>query len=609
MNPLPTPKPSATVSPIKAVLASCRGIFLGVAGISGIINLLMLTGSLFMMQVYDRVLGSHSVPTLWALSIIAIAAYMFQGALELFRSRVLALVGERIDDEVGPKIHEAVIAILPGTNRGPAEAMQPFRDLDTLRGYLGGPGPLALFDMPWVPIYIVALFALHPLLGEVSLGSAGVLICLTIVAELRGKGPSKAATEAVSRRNSIADATQRNGEAVRAMGMAGVLSAKWQEAHTNAMTANRSLTFSVGSVSTASKTFRYVLQSAMLGLGAYLAIKNEMSSGSIIAGTILSSRALAPIDMAIGAWKSLIAARQARTRLTQLFAGHAGRGKVFELPAPKSSLHVDGIVVGVPGQPLPIVKRASFVLKAGEALGVIGSSASGKTTLARALVGVWKPAAGRVMLDGASIDQWDPVRLGPHIGYLPQDIQLFDGSIADNIARFQPDYASADVMAAAMASGFHNAVLSFANGYDTLIGQGGMQLSAGQRQRIGLARALFGKPFLVVLDEPNSNLDSEGEVAVTEAITSVRDRGGIVVVIAHRPSAIRAVDKVLVMQGGEVVAFGPRDEVLAKAVQNPGSVVPYPVPVPQAPVARMPAMPMRAPGTPYRVANSSQGAE
>ena len=589
-------KPGNAASPIKAVLASSRSIFFGVAAISGIINLLMLTGSLFMMQVYDRVLGSHSVPTLWALSIIAIAAYMFQGVLEMMRSRVLSLVGERIDDEVGPKIHQAVVEMPPGTAKGAAEAMQPFRDLDIVRAYLGGPGPLALFDMPWVPIYIVALFALHPLLGEVSIGSAAVLIGLTVIAELRGKEPTRAASEATSRRNGIADATARNAEAVRAMGMHGVLTTKWQEAHTSAMAANRKLTFSVGSISTISKTYRYVLQSAMLGLGAYLAIKGEMSSGSIIAGSILSSRALAPIDMAIGAWKSLIAARQSRARLNQLFAGNAIRTKPFELPAPKTSLRVDGIIVATPGSPVPIVKRASFVLEAGQGLGIIGASASGKTTLARALVGVWKPISGRVMLDGAGIDQWDPMRLGPHIGYLPQDIQLFDGTIAENIARFQPDFTSKAVIAAAAASGFHQSVLTFANGYDTRIGHGGTQLSAGQRQRIGLARALYGNPFLVVLDEPNSNLDSEGEVALGEAIVSIRKRGGIVVIIAHRPSAIQAVDKLMVMQNGEIVAFGPRDEVLAKAVQNSSNVVSHPAAA-------------RAPGSPYRLANANMGAE
>ena len=598
------PAQGAGQSPIAAVLKSSRSIFVGVAAISGLINLLMLTGSLFMMQVYDRVLGSHSVPTLWALSGIAIGAYLFQGLLEMMRARVLALVGERIDDEAGPKIHQAVIEMPPGATCGSAEAMQPFRDLDTVRAYLGGPGPLALFDMPWVPIYVVALFILHPLLGEVSVGSACVLIGLTVLADFRGKGPAKAASEATSKRNSIADATQRNSEAVRAMGMHGVLSTRWQTAHTEAMTANRQLTFAVGGISSISKTFRYVLQSAMLGLGAYLAIKGEMSSGSIIAGTILSSRALAPIDMAIGAWKSLIAARQSRARLTQLFTNFPARAKPFELPAPVKSLKIDNIIVTVPGTPQTIVKRASFALEAGQGLGIIGSSASGKTSLARAIVGVWKPVSGRIILDGAGLEQWDPVRLGPHIGYLPQDIQLFDGTIAENIARFQPDFTSKSVIAAATASGFHQTVLGFASGYDTRIGHGGAQLSAGQRQRVGLARALYGNPFLVVLDEPNSNLDSEGEGAVSEAIASVRKRGGIVIVVAHRPSAIQAVDKLLVMQHGEVVAFGPRDEILAKTVQNANKVVPI------NPAAGQPGIAMGQPsGAPLRLAGVAMGAE
>ena len=484
----------------------------------------------------------------------------------------------------------------PAASRSGAEIMQPFRDLETIRSYLSGPGPLGVFDMPWVPVYIIALFELNPLLGEVSIGSAVVLISLTVFAELRSRSPSAAVADAVSRRNAIAEATQRNSETAWFMGMKGILAERWNAAHTKAIEANRKLSYATGGLSAISKTFRFILQSAMLGLGAYLAIKGEMSSGSIIAGSILSSRALAPIDMAIGAWKSFVAARQSRTRLTQLLASVPEPAKVFELPAPKASLRVESIVVGPPGNATPIVRRVSFELMAGQGLSVIGTSASGKTSLARALVGIWKPLSGRVMLDGASLDQWDPARLGPHVGYLPQDVQLFDGTIAENIARFQPNMASKTIIAAASECGFHKTVLTMPKGYSTKIGQGGIQLSAGQRQRIGLARALFGNPFLVVLDEPNSNLDTEGEAAVSAAIASVRGRGGIVVVIAHRPSAIEEVDQLLVLAGGEALAFGPRDEVLAKTVQNATNIVGRPVP-------------LRAPGTSHRRDLVSAGAE
>jgi len=560
--------------PILGGLRAFKGVLLGIAFVSGVINLLMLTGSIFMMQVYDRVLGSHSIPTLWALSAAAVAAYAFQGALDMVRARVLALTGERVDEELGPKLQAAAAELPLVAARPGAETLQPFRDLDTIRAYMAGPGPLALFDIPWTPIYVIALFLLHPLLGEVSLISALVLISLTALAELRGRRPSKTAAEAIGLRNAIAEATQRNAEAVRAMGMRDALSTRWRAAHMTAMEANRSLLFRTGGVSALSKTFRYVLQSAMLGLGAYLAIRGEISAGSIIAGSILSSRALAPIDMAIGAWRSFIASRLAQDRLNRLLASIPSRPKPFELPPPSRLLRAESLYVGSPGSVAPIVKRANFTLEAGQALGVIGPSASGKTTLARALVGAWRTAAGRVLLDGASLDQWDPQRLGEHIGYLPQDVQLFDGTIAENISRFSARPQTGEIIGAAKEAGFHEAVLGFAQGYDTPIGKAGAQLSAGQRQRIGLARALYRRPFLVVLDEPNSNLDAEGEAAVSEAIMGVKRRGGVAVVIAHRPSAIAAVDFLMVMQAGETAAYGPRDEVLGRTVQNAAKIVP-----------------------------------
>lgn len=567
---------AAIKSPVAQVLRSCRNALLGIGIMSGVINLLMLTGAVFMMQVYDRVLASYSIPTLLALSIIAVAAYAFQGWLDVMRARILLLIGERIDVDLGPKVHAAVLDLPLRAQRPPGETLQPFRDLDTVRVFLSGPGPVAIFDMPWMPIYLLFIGFLHPMLGLVTFLGAVLLLGLAIATEASSRAPAKSAQEAQSTRNALADVGQRSAEAVRAMGMQNALSKRWQAAHTKALVAQRELGFRGGGLSAAAKTFRLVLQSGLLGFGAYLAIRRELSPGGIIAASILGARALAPIDQAIATWKAFIAARQANGRLQALLAPYADRSKPFTLPVPKSNLMLDGLVVAAPGSRVPIVKRANFTLNAGQGLGVIGMSASGKTSLIRAIIGVWQPLVGKVKLDGASIDQWDPEVLGEAIGYLPQDVQLFDGTIADNIARFKPDADPALVMEAAKLAGFHSAVLGFPEGYNTLIGLGGIQLSAGQRQRVGLARALYGRPFLVVLDEPNSNLDAEGETAVSDAVRGVRERGGIAIVVAHRPSAIAAVDTLAVMRNGEVVAFGPRDEVLARTVQNASNIISHP---------------------------------
>lgn len=573
---------AALASPVAQVLRSSRNALVGVGIMSGIINLLMLTGAVFMMQVYDRVLASYSIPTLIALSIVAIAAYAFQGWLDVMRTRILLLIGERIDADLGPKVHTAVLDLPLRAQRPPGETLQPFRDLEAVRGFLSGPGPVALFDMPWMPIYLLFIALLHPALGLVTLLGALMLLGLAVATEMSGRNPTKVAQEAQSARNALADVGQRSAEAVRAMGMQKALSKRWLAAHTKVLLAQRELGFRGGGLSAAAKTFRLVLQSSLLGFGAYLAIRRELSPGGIIAASILGARALAPIDQAIATWKAFIAARQANARLRALLAPYADRTPPFALPVPKSTLTLDGLMVAAPGSRTPIVKRAAFTLNSGQALGIIGMSASGKTSLIRAIIGVWQPLAGKVKLDGASIDQWDPDVLGNAIGYLPQDVQLFDGTIADNISRFKPDADPALVMEAAKLAGFHTSVLAFPDGYDTLIGLGGVQLSAGQRQRVGLARALYGRPFLIVLDEPNSNLDAEGETAVSDAVRGIRERGGIAIVVAHRPSAIAAVDTLAVMRNGEVVAFGPRDEVLARTVQNASNIISHPASRPEA---------------------------
>ena len=563
-------------SPIAAVLASARGVFAGVGLLSGVINLLMLTGSLFMMQLYDRVLGSQSIPTLVALALIAIAAYAFQGGIDIVRSRILALAGERIEEEIAPKVNAAIAELPLRMPRGQTEALQPFRDIESVRGFMAGPGPLALFDMPWLPIYFAVLFLMHPAIGLLAVAGALVLIALTYLTEIKSRAPTKAAFEAQSIRNQTADATQRGAEVVRAMGLLPALETRWNAAHARYLVAQRRATFVTGLLSGMSKTFRMILQSAVLGLGGYLAIKAQLSSGSIIAASIISGRALAPIDQALAAWKSFVAARQAYGRLNKLLALFPDQPELFELPSPKALLTVEGLMVGAPGSRTPIVRRAGFNLAAGQALGIIGPSASGKTSLVRALVGVWSPLAGRILLDGAALDQWSAAVLGPSIGYLPQDSQLFEGTLAENIARFDAKADPEAVIAAARLAGFHNHIVDFPAGYNTRVGQGGAHLSAGQRQRVGLARALYGNPFLVVLDEPNANLDAEGEAAVIEAVRSVRARGGIAIIIAHRPSAIAAVDLLLVMKGGDMIAFGPRDEVMSKTLQNAAKIIQHP---------------------------------
>jgi PrtD family type I secretion system ABC transporter len=539
------PPAKAKRSPIAVVLASCRSAFIGLALISGLINMLMLTGSLFMMQIYDRVIGSQSIPTLVLLSLITVAAYLFQGGLELIRSRVLGLAAERIDEEVGPKVHAAVADLPLRLPRSASEAMQPFRDLELVRSFIGGPGPAAFFDMPWLPIYLIVLFMLHWACGVLTIMGALILIALTWAAEVKGKHPTRETLETQSMRNQTADATQRNAEVVKAMGLLPALTERWQQTHDTYLAAQRRSSFSAGGLAAAARIVRMVLQSAMLGVAAYLAIKGQISSGSIIAASILGGRALAPIDQAIGSWKGFVAARQGYGRLNSMLALYPDNSALFALPPPTRSLTVDNLVVAAPGSRNPIVKRASFGLNAGQALGIIGPSASGKTTLVRAMVGAWQPVGGKVMLDGSSIDQWPSSALGPSIGYLPQDVQLFDGTIAENISRFSKEPPSKAVTGAAEAAGFHEHVVALADGYNTRIGQGGAHLSAGQRQRLGLARALFNEPFLVILDEPNANLDAEGETAVINGYT--------------RPWRYRDSDRAPAKRSGSC-RYDPRDE-------------------------------------------------
>lgn len=539
---------------------------------SGAVNILALTGSFFMLQVYDRVIPSRSMPTLVGLAILAGLLFIFQGVLELIRSRLLVRIGSGLDAKLSGPVYAALMR-LPLRTKLPGDGLQSLRDLDQVRGFLSGAGPTALFDLPWMPLYIAICFLFHFWIGVTALGGAIVLCGLTLLTEFRTKAPTKTASTHAASRNALAEATRRNSEVLQAMGFGTRIAERWSDINRDYLDAHAKASDVAGSLGTVSKIFRMVLQSGMLAVGAYLVVIDEATGGIMIASSIMMSRALAPIELAIAHWKGFISARQSWSRLTQLLALLPEGQTSVALPAPVDRLAVETVSVTPPGDRRLVVQDASFVLEKGQGLGIIGPSASGKSSLARALAGVWQPARGTVRLDGAALDQWEPDELGRHIGYLPQDVQLFDGTIAENIARFEPEAPSEKILKAAKTAGVHDLVVHLAEGYGTRIGEAGSALSAGQRQRIALARALYGDPFLVVLDEPNSNLDAEGEAALTQAIQSVRERGGIAVVVAHRPSALASLDQVLVMSLGRVQAFGGKDEILSKMTkQKPGAL-------------------------------------
>ncbi|GAK70022.1 putative type I secretion system ATPase [Agrobacterium rubi TR3 = NBRC 13261] len=548
---------------------------LGIGIISGVVNLLALTSPIFMLQVYDRVLSSGSVPTLVGLAILAIGLYAIQAILEIIRARILVRIGEAFDNRLSGRVHDAVVR-LPLSSRMPGDGLQPLRDLDNVRGFLSGQGPTALFDLPWMPLYLSLCFLFHFWIGMTALVGAIVLVTLTLLTNALSKKPVQDVTRHNMKRNGLLDGARRNAEVVRAMGMGKRVGLRWAGANSDYLTASRSAGDVSNMLGSISKTLRVMLQSAILGVGAYLVIRQEVTGGVMIASSIMMGRALAPVDLAIANWKPFLMARHSWRRLKELLVTIPDDVSVTALPTPTRDLRVEGIVLVPPGEKKPTVMGLDFSLSAGSALGVIGPSGSGKTTLSRALVNAWALSSGKIRLDGASIDQWDSVALGQHIGYLPQGVELFDGTIAQNIARFEEGADPKAIISAAQSAGAHDLILRLEDGYETGIGEDGSALSAGQRQRIGLARALYGDPFLVVLDEPNANLDAQGEAAVMNAIASVRARGGIAIVVAHRPSAIGAVDLVLVMEAGRQKAFGPRDEVLSKVLKGAEPAAPPP---------------------------------
>jgi PrtD family type I secretion system ABC transporter len=538
-----------------------RGVFVFLFGISGIINILALTGALYMMQIYDRALTSGSVSTLVALSVLAIGLYLFQGFFDIIRSQILIRLGARLDTELAPLAHKVVIE-MPRYGYSTSEAMERGRDVDTLRGFLSGQGPIALFDLPWMPIYLIFVWLLHPMLGMLTIGGAAVLAILTILAEVLTRRHSQSMLKATVARNSVADSNARNSEIMHAMGITGRAVKRFEAANGRHLECQTATSDIGGTLSGLSKVMRMVLQSAILGLGAYLAIRGDMSAGAIIASSIVTARALAPVDQVIAQWKGVVAARRSRNRLDETLAVINDTSDHVELPAPHKSLSIENITTVAPSTGAVLLSEVSLQLKAGQALGLIGPSGGGKTTLARSILGIWPVLRGSIRIDGADLSQWTESFFHSHVGYLPQDVALMDGTIADNISRFAETPDAREIVRAAQTAGIHEMIVHLRDGYQTELGPHGTALSAGQRQRIALARALYGDPFLIVLDEPNSNLDAEGEEALTRVITKVRERGGIVVIVAHRPSALQAVDMVGLVQNGRLVAFGPKDEIV-----------------------------------------------
>lgn len=556
-----------TSSSVSKAISASKGAIIAIAAFSLVLNILMLTGPMFMLQVYDRVLTSHSVPTLLALGGITLLLYGFYGFFDMIRSWLTSRVGAAFDRRLSESAFNAN-ALAPLRARHSREHVNPVGDVEQVRSFISGQGLSALFDLPWVPLYLAIIYLLHPLLGLLGLFGALILLCSTLCHEWITSRTTRSLVEQRAADSTLVEAARRNTEVLSAMGMLKQLRARWMVRHNKALQSQQRLIDLSAFFSSFTKSARFLLQSGALALGAFLAIKGELSPGSMIAASIILARALAPVEQVVGQWRQFASARLSFKKLRTLLPLLETQDATTELPAPKNEVLIKNLVVVAPGGTEPVLKNINYVLSAGDALGIIGPSGAGKTTMVRALLGTWPASRGEVRLDGALLEHFKQETLGAAVGYLPQDVELFDGTIAENIARFNPSATSEEIVAAAKMAGCHDMILGFAGGYDTEIGSAGRALSGGQRQRIGLARALYGNPFLVVLDEPNSNLDQEGEAALHHAIKQLRERGSIAVIVAHRPSALSSVNKVLALQDGVQTAFGIRDDVLAKLFSN-----------------------------------------
>ena len=561
----------AKPSELWASFRAYRGIFLGVGCVSAFINLLMLVSPLYMMQVYDRVLSSRNQTTLVMITLAAIFLYVVYASLEALRSRTMVRVGILLDERMGPRVFDAIFKVSLRMAKGSLHSMQlnsaqPLRDLDAVRQFATGSGFLTFVDVPWTPIFLFALFLLHPLYALYAAVAAVGLFGLATLQEVGTRKDIAAATTHSIDALHFVDANLRNNEVVEAMGMRPEMLKRWTQKHERALTLQAEASDWAGAVLASTKFWQGVAQLGILALGAYLVIDGAVTGGAIFAANILMGRALAPVAQSVSVWQSFTNARHAWRRLSEILAMAPEEEERMPLPSPQGNLTAVGLMVAPPGAQAEVLRGVSVDIRSGEAVGIIGPSASGKSTLVRALIGVWRAQRGVVRLDGADIAQYDRVELGRHLGYLPQDVELFDGTVAENIARLGNVDPDAVVQAARLA-GVHDLILQFPGGYDTRIGQGGQSLSGGQRQRIGLARALYGNPRLVVLDEPNSNLDHAGEAALAEALASLRRRGTTIVVVTHRPNILTSMDKVLVLNAGNVERFGTRDDVLGSFVR------------------------------------------
>lgn len=549
---------------LNQALRLLRQNFVSAGIFSFFINMLMLVPTFYMLQVYDRVLASRNETTLWMLSLIMLGLYLLMSALEWVRSRLLVRAGIRMEEALNERVFTAAFeANLRKAGGSPGQALQ---DLTGIRQFLTGNGLFAFFDAPWTPIYLLVIFYMHPMLGWFSVVGAIMLVLLTLATELATRKPLAAANAAAIKSSTFANNSLANDEVIEAMGMMPSLRARWRKRHDAHLALQVMASDRAGIIAAITRFVRISMQSLALGLGAYLAINGEVSSGAMIAGSILMGRALAPVEQLIANWRGFVTTRGAYQRIGELLHRFPPRRHAMSLPAPRGEVLVEGLVAVPPGSQVAVLKGVGFAVAPGEIIGIIGPSASGKSTLARMLVGVWPPHAGKVRLDGADVFLWNKAELGPHIGYLPQDIELFDGTIAENIARFG-DIDPDQVIAAAKHAGVHEMILRFPLGYDTPIGHAGGVLSGGQRQRIGLARALYGDPTLIVLDEPNSNLDDQGEAALVQAVMELKQQGKTVVVITHRTNIIGVVDRILLLREGMVQLYGPRQEVLAALAQ------------------------------------------
>jgi ATP-binding cassette subfamily C protein len=535
--------------------------FSAVIVFSFFINLLLFVSPLYMLQIYDRVLTSRNETTLIGLTILAGLLLAVYARLEMLRSRILVRAGVLFDAKLAdPLFHAIHRGNLKQPNGG---FVQGLRDLDVLREFLTGSGLIGLCDAPWFPIFVGAAFLLHPWFGVIALVGSIITLLLTLLNELVTKNALSAASRDSMRAGQSAQAMFRNTEVLQAMGMVDALRKKWADQHGSVLAWQAQASDRAGSIVASTKFFRMFMQTAILGTGAYLAINREISPGSMIAASILIGRAMQPIELAVSNWKGFVAARGAYGRLKALFDLVGHEPDRLSLPRPIGRLAVQGLAAAAPGGKSAILRDVTFALDSGDVLGIVGPSAAGKSSLARVLVGVWPAVAGAVRLDGSELQHWNSHELGRHVGYLPQDVELFSGTIAENIARFQ-DIDEAEILEATQLAGCHELVQGLADGYNTQIGDGGQALSGGQRQRIGLARALYGNPSFIVLDEPNASLDTAGETALLSAIQQMKQRGCTVVIITHKMNILAIADKILVMNKGTVQAFGPRDPVLAQ---------------------------------------------